>query len=132
MTDGEIIAARARRCVGARFRPQGRDFAEGFDCIGVAAAALGLSKVRSNYRLRGGSAGELFHELRAARLRRVETIETGDVLVMRAGPEQLHIGVATDLGFVHAHAGLGQVVETPGQPEWPVLGIWRITAGEGD
>ena len=131
MTDGEIIAARARRCVGARFRPQGRNFAEGFDCIGVAAAALGLGEVRSNYRLRGGSAEELFHELQATRMRRVETIESGDVLVMRAGPEQLHVGVATDLGFVHAHAGLEQVVETPGSPEWPVLAIWRLQPSEG-
>ena len=132
MTDGEIIAARARRCVGARFRPQGRDCANGFDCIGVVALALSLSGVRANYGLRGGSAEELVAELRAARLRPVGTVSIGDVLVMRAGPEQLHLGIATKLGFVHAHAGLGRVVETPGAPEWPVLSVWRRTAGEGE
>ena len=132
MTDGEIIAARARRCVGARFRPQGRDCANRLYCIGVAAFALALSGVRANYRLRGGSAKELVSELKAARLRSVDTVSIGDVLVMRAGPEQLHLGIATEIGFVHAHAGLGRVVETPGSPEWPVLSVWRRTAGEGE
>ena len=31
----------------------------------------------------------------------------------------------TDRGFVHAHAGIGRVVETPGEPEWPVIGTYR-------
>ena len=128
MTDGEIIAARARRCVGAPFRPQGRSRAQGLDCIGVVAAALEAGKVRADYRLRGGSLAELADELAGAGLQHVPSVSPGDVLVMRAGPEQIHLGVATQLGFVHAHAGLGRVVETPGTPEWPVLGVWRRLA----
>jgi hypothetical protein len=31
----------------------------------------------------------------------------------------------TENGFVHAHAGIGRVVETPGQPEWEILGVYR-------
>jgi hypothetical protein len=52
--------------------------------------------------------------------------EVGDVLVMRAGPEQLHLGIVTRAGLVHADAGLRRVVERPGAPEWPVLGNWRV------
>jgi hypothetical protein len=37
----------------------------------------------------------------------------------------MHLGVRTDQGFVHAHAGIGRVVETPGAPEWPVLAVYR-------
>ena len=119
------IVERARLCVGARFRPQGRRWEQGLDCIGVVAAALGVSGARSDYRLRGGSLGRLQKELTGEGLDRVEEARPGDVLVMLAGPEQLHLGVVTDSGFVHAHAGLGWVVETPGQPEWPVLQVWR-------
>ena len=29
-------------------------------------------------------------------------------------------------GFVHADAQLRRVVERPGEPPWPVIGIWRF------
>ena len=122
---GEAIAARARRLVGVRFRPQGRTRDTGLDCVGLAAAALRVRDAQSNYTLRGGSIEELEAALGGAGLKRVDDVRPGDVLVLRAGPEQLHLAVATDEGFVHAHAGLGRVVETPGRPGWPLLGIWR-------
>jgi hypothetical protein len=46
-------------------------------------------------------------------------------MLMKVAKDQLHIGVKTNAGFVHAHAGLRRVVETPGAPEWPLLGIYR-------
>ena len=45
--------------------------------------------------------------------------------LVRPGPLQLHLMIGTGAGFVHAHAGLGRVVETPGLSPWPVLGWWR-------
>ena len=50
---------------------------------------------------------------------------TGDLLMMRTGPGQLHLGIWTGAGLVHADAGLRRVVERPGAPPWPVLGCWR-------
>jgi len=123
---GKAVAARARGLVGVYFRPQGRTRESGLDCVGLVAAALKLKGVRADYRLRGGSRSELAAELVAAGMRPVMAARAGDVLVMRAGPEQLHMAVVTESGFVHAHAGIGHVVESPGQPEWPVLGIWRM------
>lgn len=38
---------------------------------------------------------------------------------------QLHLAVRTKQGFVHAHAGIRRVVETPGEPQWPLLGAYR-------
>jgi hypothetical protein len=46
-------------------------------------------------------------------------------MLMRVSDDQLHLGVRTADGFVHAHAGLRRVVETPGAPQWPVLGVYR-------
>ena len=123
---GKAVAARARALVGVYFRPQGRTRETGLDCVGLVAAALKLDEVRADYRLRGGSAEELGQALGQAGLRRVKDAWEGDVLVMRAGAEQLHMGVVTEAGFVHAHAGIGHVVETPGTPEWPVIEIWRM------
>ena len=47
-------------------------------------------------------------------------------LLVQAGPAQFHLMIATDGGHVHAHAGLGKVVEMPGASPWPVLGRWRF------
>jgi lipoprotein Spr len=123
---GDAIAARARGCVGVRFRPQGREVETGLDCVGLAAVALRIRNARGGYALRGGSLAELEEALAQANLRRVKQIIAGDVLVLRAGPEQLHLCVVTNAGFVHADAGLRRVVERPEQPPWPVLGIWRL------
>lgn len=123
--DGEEIVDRARALVGVRFRPQGRSRAAGFDCIGLVATAAGVARVPEGYRLRGGSRAGLERGLAAAGLRPVEEPEPGDVLAMRSGPEQLHLGIWTGDGLVHADAGLRRVVERPGAPPWPVIGVWR-------
>ena len=125
---GDAVAARARRLVGVRFRPQGRDAKTGLDCIGVVAFAVGARGCRADFGLRGGSAEELFEGLAAANLRRVKSAIAGDVLVLQAGLHQLHLAVVTKDGFVHADAGARRVVEVPGRPDWPVLGIWRKRA----
>ena len=123
-----IDAARARALVGVRFRAQGRDPEWGLDCVGLALAACGLPSdfSRADYRLRGKYDAEikrvLLEEFRrvSKKLRR-----SGDLLLMKVADDQLHLGVLTDGGFVHADARLRRVVETPGIPQWPVIGIYR-------
>jgi hypothetical protein len=44
---------------------------------------------------------------------------------MTVAADQMHLGVLTANGFVHADARLRKVVETPGEPGWPVIGIYR-------
>lgn len=125
MPAGDDVVERARGLLGTRFRPQGRDPGAGLDCVGVAVHALGVAGVRSDYRLRGGSPSELAVELEQAGLTRVASRAVGDLLVLSAGPQQLHLGIWTGSGLVHADAGLRRVVERPGPPPWPVLGAWR-------
>lgn len=114
----------ARGAVGVRFRLHGRSAADGLDCVGLAGLAFGVETPRG-YRLRTGDAERVARAIAAAGLAVAEDGAAGDLLLMRTGPGQLHLGVATDSGFVHADAGLGRVVERPGAPPWPVLGRWR-------
>lgn len=127
MSAGERIAARARDLVGVRFRPQGRDRGCGLDCVGLAAAAAGVSPAQapSGYALRGGALAAIEERLAALGLRRATAPAPGDIVVVAAGPAQFHLIVLTEDGFVHADAGLRRVVERPGPPPWPVLGRWR-------
>ena len=121
-------AARARALVGVPFRAQGRDPHRGLDCVGsvLAACSLPVELGRSDYRLRGNHGAELTREL-LRHFRRVARKDrrVGDLILMSVGDDQLHLGVVTDRGFVHADARLRQVVETPGEPEWPVIGTYR-------
>ncbi|WP_308517468.1 peptidoglycan endopeptidase [Sphingomonas flavescens] len=120
-------AARAQALVGARFRPQGRG-AEGFDCIGVVAAAFSIpaGQVRADYSLRAQDLSKvkagLLHQFRRVG---ADAMQPGDVLLLQPGSRQFHLAVRTARGFVHAHAALRRVVEVPGLPEWPLLGVFR-------
>jgi hypothetical protein len=118
-------AERARALVGTRFRPQGRG-EQGVDCIGLVLAAYGLPEGAAprDYRLRSDRRDELAAGL-LRHFRKVRRVEAGDVMMLEVASDQVHLAVRTDAGFVHAHAGIGRVVETPGLPEWPVIGAYR-------
>ena len=125
------VAAAARALVGARFRLHGRDPADGLDCVGVVACATGLA-VPTGYALRGGVAARAIRWL-DVHLVRSDDGGPGEVLLLRAGPGQLHLGVRVAGGIVHGDAGLRRVVERPGPVPWPILGGWRVRGdGNGD
>lgn len=126
----ERIVARARACVGARFRPQGRVPEFGLDCIGLVAFAIEAGEVRCDYALRAGRLEALEIELGRAGLIVVSGAQAGDVAVLRPGPMQLHLGIVTGAGLIHADAGLRRVVERPGLLPWPLLSIWRAAEQE--
>jgi len=123
-----IDATRARALIGVPFRPQGRDAEQGLDCLGLCLAAFCLSSeaVRSDYRLRGNYRNEIMAALLRS-FRRVSSRQKrpGDLLLLAAAADQLHFAVQTDAGFVHADVRLRRVVETPGEPEWPLIGVYR-------
>jgi hypothetical protein len=123
---------RARALVGTQFRPQGRD-RSGLDCVGLLMATYGIpvDRVRRNYRVKGDHRREA-EQVLAQHFRRVPPGQalSGDALLFQIARDQLHFGVWTDAGFVHAHAGLKRVVETPGFPEWPLIAVYRKRARE--
>lgn len=123
------VVAQARTLIGAPFRLHGRDERRGVDCVGLAALAFLRAGHRGAlppaYGLRLNDVGRVRGWLAAAGLARVGEARPGDLLLVRPGPVQLHLMIAVPDGFVHAHAGLGRVVECPGPSPWPVIGVWR-------
>jgi cell wall-associated NlpC family hydrolase len=124
-------AARARALVGTRFRAQGRSSDFGLDCVGLVLAvyAIGHDAVRRDYRLRGdhraeieGGMARFFRRIPSSRRR------AGDVLLLAVRPDQLHLAVSTHDGFVHSDARIRRVIETPGEPGWPILATYRRRA----
>ena len=128
---GADLASAARMLVGAPFRLHGRDPSTGLDCLGVLAAACAACGCRARfpvcYTLR--AVNPLPHAALVRELELRETsgaVEAGDVLLLRPGPCQHHLAIATGAGlFVHAHAGLRRVVEAPLPAAWPALARWR-------
>ena len=126
---GAAGAAAALAAVGARFRLHGRDPASGLDCVGVAALAVRAAghagPVPSGYAMRGGDRAAIVARFDAV-LARGDGDRPGDIVLMRSGPAQFHLGVIVADGMVHADAGLRRVVRRPGPPAWPVIGVWRV------
>jgi len=122
-------AKRALALVGTAFRPQGRDPAQGVDCVGLCLLAYDLpaGTARDDYRLRGKHRDEMEAAL-PARFRRLKRARArpGDLLLMLPAADQLHLGILTARGFVHADMRLRRVVETPGLPGWPIAGTYRL------
>jgi hypothetical protein len=120
---GEALAREALGLVGVPFRMHGRTEV-GVDCVGLVALAAWRAGHRGaapdRYSLRGGRVAQFEAWLAAAGLRRVERMQSGDVVLVQAGVRQFHLMVFAGAGFVHAHAGLRRVVAMPGESPWPV------------
>ncbi|OSZ69159.1 hypothetical protein CAP39_10235 [Sphingomonas sp. IBVSS1] len=122
--------AAARAGVGTRFRAQGRTIGLGLDCVGVALLAAAGAGVRlapvPAYAL-GGLHGDLLAAtLLALGCRRVRRAKAGDLVEFALAPGHRHLAVMSDRGIIHAHAGLGRVVEGPAPDDWPVVAHWAL------
>lgn len=93
--------------------------------MGLAAFALDLRDVPGGYALRSGDVARLFAGVAARGLVPVEDRRAGDLLLLRAGPGQLHLAIDSGAGIIHADAMLRRVTERPGPIPWPVIGRWR-------
>lgn len=120
------IVATARACIGTRFRAQGRVPGLALDCVGLVIVAGGIDAgVVPAYAL-GGDHGHLLDEtLQLIGCCKVPTLLPGDILVLEPAPRLRHLAIVTSLGAVHAHAGIGRVVEGP-LPDWSALAAWRF------
>lgn len=125
-----VVAAEGM--IGTPFRLYGREPGYGLDCVGLVSIALLRAgrphQVSSGYRLRNSDIRAFIPVIEDAGFARShDPLEAGDLVVARPGPGQLHLLVSTSARtFIHAHAGLGRVVETPAPLDWPLLGSWRL------
>ena len=128
----QALAKAAQDLVGTRFRLHGRDPARGLDCIGLVGAAFAAIgrpvAIPAGYRLRQLEIDRWLTAAERAGLTRAEgPMQAGDIVSARPGPAQHHLLIAgTADMFVHAHAGLGRVVATPGPLPWPTERRWRL------
>lgn len=129
---GAALAQAAESYLGATFRLHGRDPLTGFDCLGLVLMAMADIGRPVRMPIRYG-----LRNLEPERFLRLpenagfveaadNTLEDGDVLLLAAGPAQLHVAVAVPQGIVHAHAGLRRIVRTPFPLPWPIIGHWRL------
>lgn len=134
----EIVAA-VRACIGTRFRSQGRSPGVGLDCVGVALAAAdaaGMTKpVMPHYQLGGDNEAVAATLTDIAGLVRITDARPGDLWIFAPAPGQRHFAVqVTETAsidsqprrFVHAHAGIGRVVESPADPAWIQVAVFRF------
>jgi cell wall-associated NlpC family hydrolase len=126
------FAVAAEGLVGTPFRFRGRDPRTGLDCAGVVVVAL--EKLGSPappvafYAFRQRDFASQIGCAAAAGFADADgPPQTGDLLLLRTGPAQVHLGVVgSNARLIHAHAGLGKVVTTPAPLPWPVERHWRL------
>ncbi|GAA0488428.1 hypothetical protein GCM10009096_34200 [Parasphingorhabdus litoris] len=129
-----MIAEMALQLCGSDFRLHGRSADHGLDCIGLAAQCLAAAGIQcdipTGYSIRSGSVEQIEEAMSLAGFTALSPgnpEQEGDIILVRPSPIQWHLMVKTEDGFVHAHAGLGQVVFTPGATQWPIEKIFRLT-----
>lgn len=125
------MVAASRACLGSRFRIQGRDPATGLDCIGLALVALKAAgsepDAPRDYSLSGkGLAERLEAGLQTAGCAPVASVRPGDLIIFEPAPGQAHLAVASTQGVIHAHLGIGRIVEGPPDPAWVRRSTWRF------
>ena len=129
MSANAVVLEAARGLVETRFRLHGRDPAFGLDCVGLIRAAFAAAGViiapPTGYRLTSGRLDEFERVAVLAGLMMTADPEPGDAILCRIGARQWHLGIKSDIGLIHADAGLGRVVERPGPMPWPVVACWR-------
>lgn len=113
-----------------RFLSQGRDRSTGLDCVGLvwaAHAAAGRALVAPvGYPLRGWRRERIEAALAVAGFSAVGDRRDGDVALIALPAGQFHLGVIGPASFVHAHAGLRRVVETPFEGAAIAATRWRL------
>jgi hypothetical protein len=127
----DTIANAALALIGTPFHDHGRHPPHGVDCIGVIEQCLNQAGFEiiapSDYRRQGDHAKRIVAFFADERFGKAcDGPQTGDIAVAQITSRQFHFMIRVPQGWVHAHAGLGKVVQTPDPIDWPLLGIWRV------
>ncbi len=128
---GKAILDQATGLVGTSFQLHGRDQISGVDCLGLLLLSLEQAGFRlppvPAYRLRNIDIARFEQFARQIGLLPVaKPDKPGDIVMMRTGPAQLHLGLRCScLGLVHADSRLDRVNHQPPPLPWPHVGGWR-------
>jgi lipoprotein Spr len=136
MTGADIVA-QARKALGVPFRHQGRSPRQGLDCVGLVLWSfheLGLTTFdHVHYAPLPADTASMDAAL-AAHLTPVplQQVSPGDVLRFEVAGLQLHLGLATEHGVIHAAQVYGAVVEHRMDSKWQrrLIQAWRVPGME--
>lgn len=127
--------ARARSCMGVRFKHQGRDPRFGLDCAGLplwSMAAMGRPVVDIAGYGREPHKDGLERALtdNLGEPIPIEQMRAGDVILMRFGGAPRHVGILTDhpeggLSLLHVHDRLKFVAEHRLEARTRIVKVWR-------
>ena len=123
----ELAAVRAQSALGARFALNGASIEGGFDCVGLTAFCYGLDPATLPRRMGlGRAAPTVWHEA-LAKAGFIPTIiaQIGDLLLLDCGRGRWHLAIAVERGLIHAHAGLGRVVQAATPAPMTLLARYR-------
>ncbi|MXO65502.1 peptidoglycan endopeptidase [Altericroceibacterium endophyticum] len=131
--NGAAIAQAARSALGSPFRLHGRDPQIGLDCLGLVLFALRSTRddtpTLPDYRLRQSDVTPWLAVAEQAGLHRATGVQrAGEIWLTRSHLLQLHLLIAAGPhSFIHAHAGVGRVVESPAPLPWPAIRRWHAS-----
>jgi cell wall-associated NlpC family hydrolase len=120
--NGANALARARAVLEAPFRLHGRAADRGFDCVGLVAFAWEVD-APTGYAMRGAPRERIERVLTDLGFVAADP-QPGAIVLIAAGPGQLHLGVSTGAGVIHADAVARRVVERRAPLPWPILAAW--------
>lgn len=129
------ICTFARQALGTPFRLHGRKLESGVDCVGLVAAVLERAGIivppLPRYAMRNLTTAQFAPLIKQLSLASVNgPLSAGDILVLKPAPAQLHLGIMTSCGLIHADARLGKVVLSPARPDWPLITVLRHSKEE--
>lgn len=120
----DMIVSKAREYLGVPWVHQGRDKTKGVDCSGFVIniyeelTGEELSWLPKDYaRVVDGPMMRAWCDFCLDRVHDRQP-QPGDILLLRIRREPQHLAVVTDYGIIHAHQGVGKVVETRLDERW--------------
>ena len=131
------IVDAARACLGTPFRHQGRIPSKALDCAGLAVVSLRAAGVEVRDMSAYSSTPHddklmaIVSLQRGLRFVGVDSMQPGDVLILKIGNEPSHIGIYTgNKQIIHAYEQAGKVVEHRMDGAWhtKIVACYRAEA----
>lgn len=129
MTRDQIVEI-ARSWIGTPYHHQARLKGVGVDCIGLIVGVgreLGLQIEDTTDYARYPDGKTLGLELERQFIK-TDVPRLGDILLFRVTRLPQHVGICSPIGLIHAHMGVGRVVETGISKSWRdrMLGAYKF------
>lgn len=133
MITGHEIVVKARQFIGTPYHHLGRVKGAGIDCVGlIVGIGKELGLINEDYKryTKHPAKHILTDQLERSSLKPVDKPAIGDIIIFWISPKTRapqHMGIKSERGIIHVHAGVGRVVEHALDVRWRrrVCGAYR-------